>query len=73
MRHQVLVEEGGPPITRCPLHGIAYDEEREVCPECAEPGSASPPAATARTPRLHAGAVSTLPASNAPATRRGSA
>jgi hypothetical protein len=22
------------PIVNCPLHGIAYDEEREVCPEC---------------------------------------
>jgi hypothetical protein len=23
------------PIVNCPLHGIAYDEEREVCPQCA--------------------------------------
>ena len=22
--------------TRCPVHGIAYDSEREICPECAE-------------------------------------
>ena len=26
---------GGPPIERCPIHGIAYDVEREGCPECA--------------------------------------
>jgi hypothetical protein len=24
-------------IARCPLHGIAYDRELEVCPECARP------------------------------------
>jgi hypothetical protein len=23
-------------VTRCPLHGIAYDSEREICPECAK-------------------------------------
>jgi hypothetical protein len=23
-------------MTRCPIHGIAYDVEREVCPECAK-------------------------------------
>lgn len=28
--------EGGPHITRCPIHGIAYDVEREECPECAK-------------------------------------
>ena len=22
-------------VVRCPIHGIAYDEERETCPECA--------------------------------------
>jgi putative protease len=33
-------EDPGPPtrggvgIVRCPIHDIAYDEEREVCPEC---------------------------------------
>jgi len=26
-------------IVRCPIHGIAYDEELEDCPECAK-GSA---------------------------------
>ncbi len=30
-----------PPIVRCPIHGIAYDEEREICPECAK--SPEPP------------------------------
>ena len=24
-------------VTRCPIHGTAYDLEREVCPECAKP------------------------------------
>lgn len=23
-------------IVTCPLHGIAYDAERELCPECAK-------------------------------------
>jgi hypothetical protein len=23
-------------VTRCPVHGIAYDGEREICPECAK-------------------------------------
>jgi hypothetical protein len=23
-------------IVRCPIHGIAYDVEREECPECAK-------------------------------------
>jgi hypothetical protein len=23
-------------MIRCPAHGIAYDSEREVCPECAK-------------------------------------
>lgn len=26
---------GGSRITRCPVHGIAYDEELEQCPACA--------------------------------------
>jgi len=29
-------EDGGPTIVRCPIHGIAYDVEREECPECAK-------------------------------------
>jgi hypothetical protein len=24
-------------VVRCPIHGIAFDGEREVCPECAKP------------------------------------
>ena len=28
--------EGQPTIARCPTHGIAYDVEREQCPECAK-------------------------------------
>lgn len=24
------------PVVRCPIHGIAYDTELEVCPECAK-------------------------------------
>ena len=27
---------GGHRIIRCPIHDVAYDEEREVCPECAK-------------------------------------
>ena len=23
------------PVARCPIHGIAYDAELEVCPDCA--------------------------------------
>jgi len=29
-------DDGGPTIVRCPIHGIAYDVEREECPECAK-------------------------------------
>ena len=24
------------PVVRCPIHGIAYDAELEVCPDCAK-------------------------------------
>ena len=24
------------PVERCPIHGIAYDTELEMCPECAK-------------------------------------
>jgi hypothetical protein len=24
-------------IERCPIHGIAFDVEKEVCPRCAQP------------------------------------
>lgn len=24
------------PVVRCPIHGIAYDTELEMCPECAK-------------------------------------
>jgi hypothetical protein len=27
-------------VVRCPIHGIAYDAQLEVCPECAKPASA---------------------------------
>jgi hypothetical protein len=27
-------------IVRCPIHGIAYDAQLEVCPECAKPADA---------------------------------
>ena len=27
---------GGVRIVQCPIHEVAYDEEREVCPECAK-------------------------------------
>lgn len=29
------------PIVRCPIHGIAYDAELEVCPECAKTWAAA--------------------------------
>jgi hypothetical protein len=25
-------------MARCPVHGVTYDGEREVCPECAKAG-----------------------------------
>jgi hypothetical protein len=28
------------PVVRCPIHGIAYDAELEVCPDCAKTGAA---------------------------------
>jgi len=24
------------PVARCPIHGIAYDAELEICPDCAK-------------------------------------
>ena len=27
---------GGPRVTRCPIHGVAYDADLEMCPECAK-------------------------------------
>ncbi len=27
---------GRPFVTRCPIHGVAYDGELEMCPECAK-------------------------------------
>lgn len=32
----------GPAIVRCPMHGIAYDADKEVCPECAKPKPKAP-------------------------------
>lgn len=29
-------EAGGLTIVACPIHGIAFDVEREACPECAK-------------------------------------
>jgi len=40
----VLPEEAGVPslsLQRCPLHGIAYDAEKEVCPACAAGNAAT--------------------------------
>jgi hypothetical protein len=31
-----VTEEGELTIVRCPIHGIAFDVEREECPECAK-------------------------------------
>jgi hypothetical protein len=30
------------PVVRCPIHGIAYDTELEMCPECAKTQAAAP-------------------------------
>jgi hypothetical protein len=30
-------------LVRCPAHGIAYDSERELCPECAKGAPADTP------------------------------
>jgi hypothetical protein len=32
------------PVVRCPIHGIAYDTELEICPECAKTQTATGPA-----------------------------
>ena len=31
------------PVVRCPIHGIAYDTELEICPDCAKAQSATGP------------------------------
>ena len=36
------------PVVRCPIHGIAYDTELEICPECAKTPTAAPIAAEAQ-------------------------
>ena len=28
------------PVARCPIHGIAFDAELEVCPDCAKTDAA---------------------------------
>jgi len=28
------------PMSRCPIHGIAYDAELEICPDCAKTAAA---------------------------------
>jgi hypothetical protein len=32
------------PLVRCPIHGIAYDTDLEICPECAKTPAATGPA-----------------------------
>ncbi len=43
------------PIVRCPIHGIAYDDEREQCPECAKGTGPTPPRPGCAGPRAAAG------------------
>jgi hypothetical protein len=31
------------PVVRCPIHGIAYDAELELCPDCAKTQAAREP------------------------------
>jgi hypothetical protein len=35
----------GRETSRCPMHGISYDAEKEACPECAKPRPQAPAAA----------------------------
>ena len=28
-------QSAAPPVVRCPIHGIAYDADLEICPDCA--------------------------------------
>ena len=28
-------QAAAPPVVRCPIHGIAYDADLEICPDCA--------------------------------------
>ena len=39
-----------PTIERCPIHGIAYDVEREACPECAKAAERPSPPEPPRKP-----------------------
>ena len=32
-----------PVVVRCPIHGIAYDTELEICPDCAKTQPAAGP------------------------------
>lgn len=48
-QRRVPSEPGGLTIVRCPLHGIAHDAEREMCPSCAKTRRPTGPPA----PRLH--------------------
>lgn len=30
------------PVVRCPIHGVAYDAELEICPDCAKTQAVQP-------------------------------
>lgn len=33
-------QSAAPPVVRCPIHGIAYDADLEICPDCARTSEA---------------------------------
>jgi hypothetical protein len=57
----------GPAIVQCPMHGIAYDTDKEVCPECAKAKPKTPSVALKSAGGVP-GAGSRQPAMPAPGT-----
>jgi hypothetical protein len=57
----------GPAIVQCPMHGIAYDAEKEACPECAK-GKPKAPSVALKGAGGEAGAGSRRPATPPPVT-----
>jgi hypothetical protein len=55
----------GPAIVQCPMHGIAYDPEKEACPECAKAKPTAPSVAL-----KGAGRPAPPPGTKAPTGRR---
>ncbi len=69
--HRPQPSDPGPAIVRCPIHGIAYDAEKEVCPECAKAKPKPPSVALQSVPgRAGAGRSTGKPATGARKRRR---